>query len=161
MKTLLIMRHAKSSWKEDNLPDHERPLNERGRRDAPLMGQRLRALSQPPQAILASTAVRARATAAAVAEALAFEGEIELVSGFYSDAPDAFFSSLRRLPDEVAVALIVAHNPGVEELLAELTGENEHLVTAAIAHVSLPIAAWGDLSLDTEAALTDFWRPKD
>jgi phosphohistidine phosphatase len=161
MKTLLIMRHAKSSWKEADLPDHERPLNKRGQRDAPQMGARLRALPQPPQAILASTAVRARATAALVAEALSFEGEVGLVAGFYSEAPDAYFTALRRLPDDVDSALIIAHNPGVEELLSLLTGEEEVMPTAAVAHVRLPIAAWRDLSADTEAELLDFWRPRD
>jgi phosphohistidine phosphatase len=160
MKTLLLMRHAKSSWKDGNLSDHERPLNKRGQRDAPAMGARLRGLPQPPQAILASTAVRARATAAAVAEALAFEGEVALVPGFYSEAPEAYFAALQRLPAAVNVVLIIAHNPSLEEMLSTLTGEAETMSTAAIAHVSLPIQAWTELSPDTEATLTDFWHPK-
>lgn len=155
------MRHAKSSWKDDSLSDHERPLNKRGQRDAPHMGQRLRSLPQPPQAILTSTAVRARATAAAVAEALAFEGEVALVPGFYAEAPEAYFTALHRLPAAVDVALIIAHNPSLEEMLSTLTGEDEAMPTAAIAHLSLPISAWTELSPDTDATLTDFWFTKD
>ena len=161
MKTLLLMRHAKSSWKDDKVADHERPLNKRGLRDAPYMGRRLRGLPQPPQAILASTAVRARATAAAVAEALAFEGEVKLVPGFYSEAPEAYFTALHRLPAAVDVALIIAHNPSLEEMLSTLTGEDEHMPTGAVAHVALPIKSWAELSPDTEATLTEFWRPKE
>jgi phosphohistidine phosphatase len=160
MKNLLIMRHAKSSWKDDALPDHERPLNKRGRLDAPRMGRLLRARGLEPQAILSSTAVRARATAAAVAEALAFEGEISRQPGFYSEAPDAYFVALRRLPESVETALVIAHNPGLEDLLATLTGEEETLSTAAIAHVRLSLASWPDLSPDTEGALVDLWRPR-
>jgi phosphohistidine phosphatase len=160
MKTLLVMRHAKSSWKEASLPDHERPLNKRGQRDAPAMGRRLQGLPQPPQAILSSTAVRARATAAAVAEAVAYEGQIELVAGFYTDAPAAYFTALRRLPETVNVALIIAHNPSVEEMVSMLTGEDETMPTAAIAHIHLPIETWQALTPDTEAALADFWRPE-
>jgi phosphohistidine phosphatase len=160
MKNLLIMRHAKSSWKDDGLPDHERPLNKRGRHDAPRMGRMLRTRGLEPQAILASTAVRARATAAAVAEALAFEGEISLQPGFYSEAPDAYFAALRRLPESVETALIIAHNPGLEDLLAGLTGEEETLSTAAIAHVRLSLASWPDLSPDADGDLVDLWRPR-
>jgi phosphohistidine phosphatase len=159
MKNLLIMRHAKSSWKDGALPDHERPLNKRGRHDAPRMGRLLRTQGPEPQAILASTAVRARATAAAVAEALAFEGDISLQPGFYGDAPDAYFAALRGLPDSVETALLIAHNPGLEDLLATLTGDEETLPTAAIAHVRLPIAAWPELSSDVECTLVNLWRP--
>jgi phosphohistidine phosphatase len=160
MKTLLVMRHAKSSWKEGDLADHERPLNKRGERDAPRMGERLRALPQPPQAILSSTAVRARATAAAVAEALMFEGEIELVASFYSEAPEAYFTALRRLPESVATTLVIAHNPGVEEIISLLTGDEETMSTAAVAHISLPIGAWSELTPEVEAKLEDVWRPE-
>ena len=125
------------------------------------MGRRLRDLPQPPQVILASTAVRARATAAAIAEALAFEGEVKLVPGFYSEAPEAYFTALHRLPTAVDVALIIAHNPGVEEMLTTLTGEDEHMPTAAVAHISLPIKSWANLSPDSEAVLTEFWLPKE
>lgn len=160
MKTLLIMRHAKSSWKHDDRPDHERPLNKRGLRDAPRMGRLLREQGVQPQAILTSTAVRARATAAAVAEALVFEGDISLQPGFYSEAPEAYFAALRRLPEGVETALMIAHNPGVEELLETLTGEDETMPTGAIAQVHLPILTWSDLTPEVEGSLAAFWQPR-
>ncbi|MCC6190939.1 MAG: histidine phosphatase family protein [Anaerolineales bacterium] len=161
MKTLLIMRHAKSSWQDGGLADHERPLNKRGQRDAPRMGQLLLDNALEPEAILASTAMRARATAEAVAEALGFEGEIGLERGFYSDAPEAYFDVVRRLPDGVDTALVIGHNPGLEDLLETLTGEDEHLPTAAIAQVRLPIASWTEFSPEVEGSLARVWRPRE
>ncbi len=155
------MRHAKSSWKEGDLADHERPLNKRGRNDAPAMGALLRQNRLTPDALVCSTAVRARETAAAVAEACAFAGEITFHAEFYHDAPEAYFEVLARLPDTVEIALLVAHNPGVEELLAELTGEDEVFSAGAVAQVTLALSAWGHLSLATEGGLTAMWRPRE
>ncbi len=160
-KTLLIMRHAKSSWKEAELDDHARPLNKRGQRDAPAMGTLLRAQGLTPDAILCSTARRARETAVAVAEACGFAGEIAYHAGFYDRAPEAYFEALAKLPGAVGVALMVAHNPSVEELLAELTGEDEPFATGTVAQVTLPLADWALLSLATEGGLTHMWRPRE
>ena len=160
-KTLLIMRHAKSSWKDDTLDDHARPLNKRGQRDAPAMGALLRAQGLTPDAILSSTAVRARETAQAVAEASGFAGELSQHAGFYDDAPEAYFKALARLPAAVEVALLVAHSPGCEELLAELTGEDEVFGTANIAQVTLHLDRWSELTLETEGGLKQMWRPRE
>jgi len=160
-KTLLIMRHAKSSWKEADLADHERPLNKRGRRDAPAMGTLLRQHGLTPDAVLSSTALRARETAAAVAEACGFGGEISFHAGLYHDAPEGYFEALARLPAGVNVALLVAHNPGVEELLAELTGEDEPFSAGAVAQVTLALSDWAQVSLATEGGLTAMWRPRE
>ena len=161
MKTLLIMRHAKSSWGDESLPDHERPLNARGERDAPRMGQLLRREGLIPQAILASTATRARASAQMVADACGFEGEIDFEANLYGAAPEVCRQVLSLLPDAVQIALVVAHNPGLEELLSDLTGEAEHLPTGAIAYIELALDRWAGLGLDTEAQLMHLWRPRD
>lgn len=161
MKTLLIMRHAKSSWKKATLPDHERPLNKRGQLAAPRMGKRLRESELVPQAILSSTAVRASATAAAVAEAAGFEGEVQLKPQLYAAPPEAYLDALRQLPADVNTALVIGHNPGLEELVELLTGKAEHLPTAAIARVNLPIAAWDALDDEVECVLADLWRPRE
>src|SRR5438105_3329988 len=111
MKTLLVMRHAKSSWKDSEQPDELRPLNKRGKRDAPRIGRLLREKSQVPQAILSSTAERARQTAMAVAEASGFEGEIQFEPSLYAAPPEAYLALLRALPAELQSAMVVAHNP--------------------------------------------------
>jgi phosphohistidine phosphatase len=78
MKTLLIMRHAKSSWKDPDLPDHDRPLNKRGKHDAPSMGKLLKDEDLIPDLIISSTAARAKKTAELVAKACKYKGEISL-----------------------------------------------------------------------------------
>jgi phosphohistidine phosphatase len=161
MKTILILRHAKSSWASDTLPDHERPLNKRGQRDAPRIGRLIRAEDLLPDLILTSTAVRARSTADLVAEASGYEGPIEQSRSLYmADAP-AFIHALRSLTDDHIRVLIVAHNPGLEELLVELTGEDETLPTAALAVVAAPVESWAGLRADAQSELLQLWRPRE
>ncbi|MCA9071607.1 MAG: histidine phosphatase family protein, partial [Planctomycetaceae bacterium] len=95
MKTLFLMRHAKSSWKDESLPDHDRPLNKRGKRDAPRMGQLLLEQGVHPDRWLSSTALRARRTAELLAETLQFAGEIEFRSELYHAEPEQFLSVIR------------------------------------------------------------------
>ena len=161
MKTLLIMRHAKSSWDDNGVADHERPLTARGERDAPRMGKLLRREGVVPQAIVASDAVRAQATARAVAEACGFEGEVEFSSALYGAGPETFREVLNKLPEQVESVLVVGHNPGSEELLQELTGEDEHMPTAAIAQVELDVAQWSEWGEATGGRLVAVWRPKE
>jgi phosphohistidine phosphatase len=166
MKTLLILRHAKSSWKDDALPDHDRPLNKRGKADAPRMGKLLRDEDLVPDLILSSDARRARATAELAAEESHFEGEITFLRDLYAAEPEAYLDALAQMGGEAACVMVVGHNPGLEELLQELTGEYQPLPTAALAQVSLPLDRWSDLSAEPEAAgvqgkLVNLWNPKD
>ena len=161
MKTLLIMRHAKSSWDDSAAPDHERPLNARGERDAPRMGTLLRREGVVPQAVVTSSARRAQATARAVAEASRYDGEIQVNAGLYGAGPENYREALARLPDDVACALVVGHNPACDEWLEALTGEDEHFPTAAIARVELEIEHWADWRDEMGARLVEMWRPKE
>jgi phosphohistidine phosphatase len=162
MKILLILRHAKSSWENGELPDHQRPLNKRGKRDAPRLGKWLREADLVPDVILCSTAVRARSTAKAVAEVSGFGGEIVFVEAIYED-PEAetFYNELSNLPDEVECAMIVGHNPSLEELVEDLTGEYVRLSTAALAQINLPIQSWLVLASGAQGNLVQVWRPKE
>jgi phosphohistidine phosphatase len=123
MKTLLILRHAKSSWKDAELEDHDRPLNKRGEHDAPRMGHLLREEDLVPDLILSSTAKRARKTAEAVAEASGYTGEVELIPELYGGGPEAYLETLHNLPGENLRVLVVGHNPDLEELVEMLTGK--------------------------------------
>jgi phosphohistidine phosphatase len=160
MKTLLILRHAKSSWKNAGLADHDRPLNKRGQRDAPRVGRRLRDENLTPDLILSSTAKRALDTAEAVAEASGYEGEIESRPDLYMADPEAYLRALRGLSDDFQCVMVIGHNPGLEELLEALTGEAAAMPTAALAHVELPLKRWQDLNDETEGRLVNVWRPK-
>lgn len=161
MKTLLIMRHAKSSWRNQSLSDIERPLNKRGKRAAPKMGRMLAAEGLAPGAILSSTAERARRTAEAVADALALHAAPILVDALYLAPASVYIEHLARLEDDVERVLVVGHNPGVEELIAATTGVRADMPTAAVAHVQLPIDRWSALTLDTPGTLIDLWRPRE
>jgi len=161
MKTLLVLRHAKSSWNDPALDDHERPLNQRGRRDAPRMGALVREYGLTPDVVLSSDAVRARLTAEAVAEAARYAGEILLDPHLYMAGPADILSLLPRVRESAETVMIVGHNPGLEELVEQLTGERQDLPTASLVQIGLPIEQWRDLKLSTRGTLVGLWRPEE
>ena len=161
MKTLLLMRHAKSSWKEKDIPDHDRPLNKRGRHDAPLMGELLIDRELIPQRILCSSALRARQTAEGIAQKVDFQGDIVYLEQLYMAEAEGYLHVLRELPDDLERVMIVGHNPGLETLLQILSGRIESLSTAVLAHLVLPIDRWAGLNGETEGEMVEIWRPKD
>ena len=161
MKTLLVLRHAKSLWGDTALDDRERPLNERGRRDGPRMGAVVRECGLTPGLIVSSDAVRARLTAEAVAKSARFAGEIRLEPRLYAASLEDILDVLRAVQEaHSGTVMIVGHNPGLEQLIAHLTGEQEDLPTAALAQIALPIDRWRDLKGSTRGRLLGFWRPK-
>lgn len=162
MKTLLVLRHAKSSWNDSALGDHDRPLNTRGQRDAPRMGELVRGQRLTPDVIISSDAVRALLTAEAVAEAAGYEGEIVLDPLLYLADPDDILEVLRTVGErDAGIVMIVGHNPGLEELVAQLTGEQHDLPTAALAQIVLSIDRWRDLNASTRGTLVGLWRAKE
>ncbi len=161
MKTLLVLRHAKSSWNDSALDDHERPLNERGRRDGPRIGELVREYGLVPDVIVSSDAVRAQLTAEAVAEAAGYAGEILLDRRLYLASPADILSLLQTVRENAESIMIVGHNPGLEDLVKQLTGEWQDLPTAALAQISLPIDQWRDLELSTRGTLLGHWRPSE
>ncbi len=160
MKELLILRHAKSSWKDASLSDHERPLKKRGRKAAPRMGRLLAAEGLVPDAVLSSTAVRARGTARRAAEAAGFEGEIELREALYHASPDGILREVAGVPDAAERLLVVGHNPGMESLVARLAGMHYRFPTAALAHFRLDADRWADVP-SARAHLAGFWLPRE
>lgn len=160
MKTLLILRHAKSSWDDPGLADIDRPLNKRGKRDAPRVGFLLREEDIVPDLILSSPALRARKTAEAVAENCGYEGEVEIEDRFYPGDPSDYMEVISHLPDQYQGVMVVGHNPGLEELLSALTDESVSLPTAALAQVSLPIQSWRDFTDEATGKLVNLWLVK-
>jgi phosphohistidine phosphatase len=161
MKTLLILRHAKSSWANASLSDHDRPLKKRGKRDAPRMGRLLWEEDLVPDLIICSSARRALDTAEAAAASSGYDADIEVTRDFYHADPETYIGRLRSLPKEVDRVLIVGHNPGMEELLEQLTGVRERMPTAALAQVSLSVDGWGDIGLETGGSLVYLWLPRN
>ncbi len=160
MKTLLILRHAKSSWDNARLADHDRPLNARGEADAPVMGALVREQEIIPQLIISSSAKRARATAEIVAEVCG-EVEVWLTRDLYMAGPEEAMAILEKVSDGINTVMIVGHNPGMEELLTELTGLWERMPTAALAMIGLPVDSWQEVASSEESTLLNLWLPRE
>lgn len=161
MKTVLILRHAKSSWDNAYISDHDRPLKKRGRRDAPRMGILLKEEELIPDLIISSSARRAQDTAVAAAEAAGYDGSIEVTRAFYHADPESYIDRLKSLPGDINRVLVVGHNPGMEELLTELTGVRERMPTAALAQVNLHIESWSEIALQADGSLKNLWLPRE
>jgi len=144
MKTLLLMRHAKSDWGEQYTSDLERPLNPRGLRDAPRMAAFLATQQPLPEIIVTSPARRARATAEYVAKERDFTGELVLDRRIYLATPSMLMEVIQNLPEEVERAMLVGHNPGTEDVIELLCGGNVRMPTAAIASLRLHVSQWAD-----------------
>ncbi len=161
MKTLLVLRHAKSSWKHRDTSDHDRPLNKRGKRDAPRMGRVVAAQGLCPDVIVSSTAKRARWTADEVAQHAGYEGAVQLERRLYLASPDEIVDVVRAVAGAARCVLVVGHNPGLEDLVARLAGRPETLPTAALAEIRLSIRAWKDLDTTSAGTLAGVWRPRE
>jgi len=141
MIELVLTRHAKSDWGDPTLADHDRPLNARGRRDAPLMAQRLAEAGVVPQRIISSTAVRARTTAEEFGAALGVEAELDgdlylaSASGLLAAAVDSGSTSV----------MLFAHNPGITDLAFRLSnGGITHMPTCAVARFVWDLVSWAE-----------------
>ncbi len=148
MKRLILLRHAKSSWDQDGLPDSERPLSGRGERDAPRMGARLHKRGIHPDLVLASPAVRARRTASLVAAALDYPADaVRIDATLYLAAPVEILAVIAEQADAVDCLLVVGHNPGLTELTNLLLPELElaNLPTAGIVVVDCATERWADV----------------
>lgn len=144
MKTLFLLRHAKSSWNDASLTDFERPLNERGQHAAPLIGEFMRRQKLRPDLILCSPAERARQTIALINQAAAFKAELRYDERIYAATRARLQAIISQIDDSVGKVLLVGHNPGLEELIESLTGEVLRMPTAALAHITLNIERWSE-----------------
>lgn len=143
MKTLLLARHAKSDWGDPAVRDHDRPLNARGLRDAPAMASRLVAEGVRPQLIVSSMALRARTTADEYAAA--FHLEVADEPALYAASARTILSVAAALPDDVETAMLVGHNPGMTDAVADLTGEDLDFPTCAVAECAVDVDSWSEL----------------
>jgi len=161
MKTITIFRHAKSSWDQPNLKDHDRPLNKRGERDAPIMGERMKNAGIRPSLILSSTAVRAWKTAKIIADQIAYPRE------FLQREPGLYHAGLNKLYDVIAAQdegfnsiTIVGHNPGLTDLANDLIPNvTGNLPTAGFISVLVDSDDW-DLRVQNSARLIEYDYPK-
>ena len=167
MPTLYLMRHAKSDWHSTSQTDFDRPLNNRGSEDAVRMGHWLATQSLKPQVLLASPAQRARQTVLAVAEILDIhEDEIAFKQELYLASQPTLVNILRAITDSTESVMLVAHNPGLDELVnwlgiesPPLSESGKLMTTAAVAMFKLP-GGWAELE-QGEAKLQQLQRPRE
>jgi len=160
MKTLFLLRHAKSSWKDETLADFERPLNRRGKHAAETMGEYLKAKGVVPELILCSPAVRARETLALVTKAAKWATEVRYDQRIYEASGLRLAEVMAQIENDRKLVMMVGHNPGMEELLFLLTGNSETVATGTVAKVLLKSTKWATAA-DKRATLDWLVKPKE
>lgn len=167
MKRLLLLRHAKSAWPQ-GVEDHDRPLGERGLRDAPRMGAYIASAGLVPDLALVSPARRTRETWALVEPALGRACPAHFVPSIYEAEASAILEAVREAPDSAASVIVVGHNPGLETLARLLAAEGEAAALAALgrkyptgglAVIDLPADRWRDVA-PSSGILRRFMTPK-
>ena len=142
IKTLILMRHAKSDWGNENLPDIDRPLNARGVKDAARMGKELKQRGLVPDLILCSPALRTRQTAEGLTGAEGLSGvPVQIIESLYGAAPRTLLSALQSAPENCECVMVLAHNPGIGELAEGLTGQwlPQGMKTATVAVIAVNV----------------------
>lgn len=168
-RTLLLLRHAKSSWADAGLDDLDRPLAKRGREAAPLMAAAMARRGFSPDLAIVSPAVRTRQTWELVAPALRPAPEVTFEPAIYEAAAGTILDTIARTPARVATLLVVGHNPGLGQLALHLASRDsdaeamarlkEKFPTSALAHLAFE-GDWETLAAGA-ARLVDFIRPRD
>jgi phosphohistidine phosphatase len=147
MRELLVMRHAKSSWDSGAEEDRQRPLTDRGRSAAALLGRFLTASDHAPDLVLCSPAARARETAEIAAVGGEWECPLEFLEDFYGGDPESVIEALREVPEEQNRVLLVGHEPTWSQLVARLVGGGSvAMPTAAVACITLADSRWSDVA---------------
>lgn len=160
MRTLYLLRHAKSSWKDVTLPDFERPLKDRGRKAAKRIGKYLTREKLTDPLVVCSPAVRTRETADIVLKYANLRVEVRFEERIYEASLRDLVQIVAEIPDDKQVAIMIGHNPGFEELLAYLTGEGRRMPTAALAKINFDVESWKEIKED-QGTLEWFITPRE
>ena len=170
MKTLYLLRHAKSSWDDPTLDDFDRPLAARGRAAAPRIGAFMRAAGWLPDMVLCSAARRTRETWALVAAALDADIAVTYTDALFHGSPSGLLAVLRGAPDTAMAVALVAHSPAIENLAARLSGPGSDVAGLDLLRGKFPTAALAVIAFDADrwdavgeggGRLIRFVRPKD
>jgi phosphohistidine phosphatase len=161
-KVLLILRHAKSSWKDKKVDDHDRPLNNRGRREAIKMGEHLKKMNVSPDTIITSSALRAIETTKYLCRYSGYNNLVEVNFSLHRGGIDDYINALSTIPNEKQIILIVGHNPDLEELAGILINRKIRIPTCTLVQLKLSTENWKsiDLHCNFRSELVDMWRPK-
>ena len=148
MKTLYLFRHAKSSWEDPFLDDHDRPLNKRGRADAPRMGKRLKEKNFHPALMISSPAERALSTCLIIAEKVGYRlPDVHTDRRLYHASEDQLLAIVRGFNDAIDEIAIFGHNPGLTDFVNKLNNDfvTENIPTCGVAYMQLPVASWKEV----------------
>jgi len=155
MKTLILVRHAKSSWDDTSLPDKDRPLNNRGKRDAPKMGERLAKRDAKPDLILSSPARRALKTAEIIAGKLDYKRkDIVVDDRLYAVKSDDLLDVISKLGDKLERVMVFGHNPELTEVAHRLSSEITHMPTCAVAEFTFDAMSWSNIGKEKPAKVS-------
>lgn len=170
MRTLLLLRHAKSSWEDPGLDDFDRPLAPRGRAAAPIMAAYLKKKKLRPDVVLCSSACRAVQTWELVSKVLGGDADVRYLRSLYLAPPSRLIGAVRRVPDAASRAMLIAHNPGMEHLAAVLSGTGSKrkaldklyikYPTAALAQIEFDVPSWNEVDRGAGRLTRLIW-PKD
>jgi phosphohistidine phosphatase len=160
MKTLLLLRHAKSSWNDAGLQDFDRPLNGRGRKAAETIGRFIRKQRVAPDLLLSSPALRARETIETIMKTAKLQSELRFDQRIYEAGPLRLLEVVSQIEEDRSTVLLVGHNPGMEELLQLLTGSTEHMATGTLAKIDFKAASWSKV-LEEKGSLDWIVKPKE
>lgn len=158
-RKLILMRHAKSDWADESLSDHDRPLNKRGKRDAPRMASWLASVDCQPDRILCSSSARTCETAALMSEAWMTDPDIQYCKSLYLASPESILAAIRAEAGDAQSVLVLAHNPGMSHIVSVLSNKFRDMPTAAAAVFDVD-SDWVNLLSKQECRLVDFMRPK-
>ncbi|MBP7862501.1 histidine phosphatase family protein [bacterium] len=160
MLNLYLLRHAKSSWDSPNLSDFDRPLNERGKRTAPFMGEVFAKKNCPLDLVICSPAKRTRETCDLFLQAAKLDVPVDYEDGIYEASLRSLMNIVKRQDSEAKKILMIGHNPGFGELLYALSGTREHFPTATLASLSFSFDDWLHVNNDA-GELQWILRPKE
>lgn len=159
MKNLYIIRHAKSSWKETSLDDFDRPLNKRGKRDAPLMGNLLKEQGVAPDLIISSPAKRAKDTAKIIAKHVNYKKDILFEQNIYEAGIYDIDNVVTNIDDNNKTVFLFGHNPALNEYVYQMVELYDNVPTAGIVHLRFNVDRWSDLCSEC-CELINFDFPK-
>ncbi|MCF6310176.1 MAG: histidine phosphatase family protein [Sulfurimonas sp.] len=159
MKKLYIIRHAKSSWKDMELDDYNRPLNKRGKANAPFMGSILKKQKVQPDIIISSPVLRAKTTAKIIAKEVKYSKKIVFRDDMYESSPSRLHKILTKIDDKHSIAFLFGHNPELNMLAENYVDFDENIVTCGVVEIEFDCNKWIDISAKN-ATLVSFDYPK-
>lgn len=159
MKKLYIIRHAKSSWRDEVLNDFDRPLNKRGKQNAPFMGKRLKENGIMPDIIVSSPALRAKTTAKMIAKEIKYAKDILFNQDIYESSPSTLHKILTKIDDKCGILFLVGHNPSLNMLAEYYVDFSQNIPTSGVVEIEFDCDKWADIS-SKNAKFISFDYPK-